>query len=192
MSTPTFFSTPSTFRAWLTTHHREARELWVGFHKRHTGKPSVTWPEAVDEALCFGWIDGLRKRINETSYVIRFTPRKPRSTWSAVNIARAKHLVARGRMAPAGLEAFEKRSSERSAIYSYEQRRTATLDAAQTKQFRKHARAWAFFRAQPPSYRHVAMYWVVSAKKEETRARRLAALIASSAAGRKLGQFTPS
>jgi len=184
---PTFFATPDRFRVWFQKNHESLDELWVGFHKRATGKPSMTWPQAVDEALCFGWIDGLRKSVDETSYMIRFTPRRAGSIWSAVNIARAKELSRLGLMSPAGLKAFAKRTSEKSAIYSYEQRRNSVLDPSQLKEFRANERAWAFFSAQAPSYRRVAIFWIASAKKADTKARRLEILISSSAAGRRLG-----
>ena len=183
---PTFFAEPVDFRAWLEENHERASELLVGFHKKATGKPTITWPEAVDEALCFGWIDGIRRSLGDESYVIRFTPRKARSTWSAVNIARAKELVAEGRMRPAGLAAFEARSDDRSAIYSYEQRHVAKLAPDEEREFRANEPAWAFFAAQPPSYRKTALWWVVSAKREETRARRLRTLVEDSANGRRL------
>jgi uncharacterized protein YdeI (YjbR/CyaY-like superfamily) len=183
---PTFFAEPADFRAWLAENHERAAELWVGFHKKATGCPSITWPEAVDEALCFGWIDGIRRSLGDASYMIRFTPRKPRSTWSAVNIARAKELVAEGRMQPAGLAAFEARSDDRSAIYSYEQRHDAKLAPEQEREFRANPRAWEFFQGQPTSYRKTALWWVVSAKREETRARRLRTLVEDSANGRRL------
>lgn len=174
---PRFFPTPSAFRAWLEQHHVESTELWVGFYKKNSGKPSITWPEAVDQALCFGWIDGIRKSLDAASYVIRFTPRKPSSTWSAVNIARAKELVAQRLMSPAGLQAFEKRSDEKSAIYSYEQRKSAQLSGTHETKFRANRRAWDFFQNQPPWYRRTTTYWVISAKKEETREKRFAILI---------------
>jgi len=183
---PTFFAEPADLRAWLEENHERAAELWVGFHKKATGRPSITWLEAVDEALCFGWIDGLRRSLGDESYMIRFTPRKARSTWSTVNIARAKELVAEGRMRPAGLAAFEARSDDRSAIYSYEQRHAAKLAPEEEREFRANERAWEFFHAQPPSYRRPALWWVVSAKREETRARRLRTLIEDSANGRRL------
>ena len=183
---PMFFPEPARFRAWLTKHHAAAREIWVGFHKKGSGRPSLTWPESVDEALCFGWIDGIRKRLDADRYVIRFTPRKRTSTWSAVNIKRIGELIARGRVRPAGLEAYAKRSEARSATYSYEQRAGATLGAALTKQFRSHRAAWAFFQEQPPWYRRTCTWWIVSAKREETRLRRLSSLIESSAKGRRL------
>jgi uncharacterized protein YdeI (YjbR/CyaY-like superfamily) len=178
---PRFFTKPADFRGWLERYHDESAELWVGFYKKGSGKPSMTWPEAVDQALCFGWIDGLRKSVDDDSYMNRFTPRTARSTWSAVNIKRAKELIGEGLMQPAGLKAFEARADDRSAIYSYEQRKTAELDAAQKKQFQKNRRAWEFFQAQPPGYRRSAAHWVVSAKQEETRARRLSQLIEDSA-----------
>jgi uncharacterized protein YdeI (YjbR/CyaY-like superfamily) len=181
---PTFFATPADFRAWLERHHESDSELIVGFHKRDSGRPSITWPEAVDQALCFGWIDGVRRRIDDASYSIRFTPRKARSTWSAVNIKRMKELVEEGLVAPAGLAAFERRADDRSAIYSYEQRKAAKLEPDQERRLRADEHAWAFFEAQPPSYRRAAIHWVTSAKKPETRDRRLAQLIECSAAGK--------
>jgi uncharacterized protein YdeI (YjbR/CyaY-like superfamily) len=153
---PTFFATPDEFGAWLQEHHATASELLVGFHKKDSGRPSITWPQAVDQALCFGWIDGVRRRIDDASYSIRFTPRKARSTWSAVNVRRVGELTAEGLMHPAGLAAFERRSADRTAIYSYEQRRGAELDAEQERRFRANERAWAWFEAQPPSYRRTA------------------------------------
>jgi uncharacterized protein YdeI (YjbR/CyaY-like superfamily) len=181
---PTFFATPADFRTWLERHHESQSELIVGFHKRGSGRPSISWPEAVGQALCFGWIDGVRRRINDSSYSIRFTPRKARSTWSAVNIKRMKELVEEGLVAPAGLAAFERRADDRSAIYSYEQRKAARLEPDQERRLRADARAWAFFEAQSPSYRRAAIHWVTSAKKPETRERRLTQLIECSAAGR--------
>ena len=184
--TPVFFATSEKFRAWLEKYHRKRQALWVGFYKKSFCKPSVTWPESVDEALCFGWIDGVRKNIDDVSYTIRFTPRKPRSTWSAINIKRAKELQAAGRMSAAGLDAFARRSDDRSAIYSYEQRKSARLDDAQEKLFRANRPAWDFFQSQIPSYRRTAIYWVTSAKKEETRAKRLATLIGCSEQGKAI------
>jgi uncharacterized protein YdeI (YjbR/CyaY-like superfamily) len=184
---PTFFATPDEFRAWLAEHHGMARELWVGFHKVGTGRPSLTWPQSVDEALCDGWIDGIRKRLDDHSYVIRFTPRKPTSTWSAVNVKRMGELIAQGRVLPAGLAAFERRSKKKSGIYSYEQRGKARLDKEFERLFRANTAAWKHFRAQAPGYRRLAVWWVVSAKKEETRQRRLAALIQACAGGRRIG-----
>lgn len=165
---PKFFKTPADFRKWLAAHNSSAIEQWVGFYKKDSGKPSITWPESVDEALCFGWIDGLRKSIDDKSYMIRFTPRKSRSIWSAVNIKRAHELVEQGLMDPAGLKAFQAREENRSGIYSYEQR-SPELPAEYGKKLKQNPRAWKFFQSQPPSYRKAANWWVVSAKKEETR-----------------------
>ncbi|MEW5959857.1 MAG: YdeI/OmpD-associated family protein [Chloroflexota bacterium] len=183
---PTFFATPADFRTWLEEHHHKSQELWVGYYKKGTGRPSITWPESVDEALCFGWIDGLRQRVDENSYMIRFTPRKASSTWSAVNLKRVEELIAQERMHPAGLKVFEERRPEKSGLYSYEQRETAALDAAQAQQFQANPRAWEFFQAQPAWYRQAAMWWVVSAKQEATRQKRLAILIEDSAQGRPI------
>jgi uncharacterized protein YdeI (YjbR/CyaY-like superfamily) len=193
----TFFAAPAEFEARLEAHDPagapQASELRVGFHKKGSGSPSMTWPEAVDEALCFGWIDGVRKSIDETSYVIRFTPRKARSTWSAVNIKRVPELLPEGRMRlrPAGLSAFAAPAEEKSGFYSYEQRETVELAGADERQFRANHSAWDFFQAQAPSYRKAAIWWVVSAKREQTRQRRLAALIDDSAAGRRIASLTP-
>jgi uncharacterized protein YdeI (YjbR/CyaY-like superfamily) len=185
---PRFFKTPAEFRAWLEKNHATKQELYVGFHKKSSGKPSMTWQEAVDEALCFGWIDGVRKKVDETSYTNRFTPRRPRSNWSAINIARVKELKKEGRMTPAGLAAFDRRSEERSRVYSYE-RSNARLEPEFEKHFRANKPAWAFFESRPPSYRKTVIWWVVSAKKEETRRRRLETLIEDSAEGRLVSAF---
>jgi uncharacterized protein YdeI (YjbR/CyaY-like superfamily) len=187
----TFFATPADFRAWLERHHDSVTELLVGFHKKGTGRPSITWPEAVDQALWFGWIDGVRRRIDDASYSIRFTPRKPRSTWSAVNLKRVKELVDEDLVVPAGLAAFERGADDRTAIYSYEQRRNATLEPDQEQRLRADERANAFFEAQPPSYRRAAIHWVTSAKKPETRECRLAQLIEGSAAGHAVPPLRP-
>jgi uncharacterized protein YdeI (YjbR/CyaY-like superfamily) len=183
---PTFFARPDHFRAWLEQHHAEFEELWVGFYKRDSGKPSITWPESVDAALCFGWIDGVRKSLGEDSCMIRFTPRKSASTWSAINIRRVEILTKDRLMHAAGVAAFAKRSDKKSAIYAYEQRKAAELDAKSEKQFRANKKAWEFFHSQPPWYRRTATYWVVNAKREETKQRRLATLIDDSAHGRKI------
>lgn len=164
--------------------------MFVGFYRRGSGKPSITWSELVDEELCFGWIDGVRKGIDDVSYSNRITPRKPRSTWSAINIARAKELIRQGRMRPAGLTAFERRTDERSAIYSYEQRTKAGLDPEAERSFRANKKAWAFFQAQPPSYQRAATWWVISAKREETRQKRLATLIRESQNAQTVGPLT--
>lgn len=186
---PTFFPTGADFRGWLDEHHATETELLVGFYKKSSGKPSITWPEAVDEALCFGWIDGVRKSIDGESYTIRFTPRKERSIWSAVNIARAEELTRLGLMRPAGSEAFARRSDERSRIYSYE-RANAALPADYEQRFRADEAAWAHFEKMPASYRKAAAWWVASAKKEETRERRLGQLIEDSANGRTVPPLT--
>jgi len=188
---PRFFATPAKFRAWLEKHHATDRELLVGFYKKRSGKPSITWPESVDEALCFGWIDGVRRSIDDERYTIRFSPRTSRSTWSVVNIKRGKELIEFGRMTPAGLAAFEARADERSAIYSYEQRRSAKFGEDLERRFRANRKAWEHFQARSPSYRRAAMHWVTSAKKPETRERRLAALIEESARGGTLKALTP-
>jgi uncharacterized protein YdeI (YjbR/CyaY-like superfamily) len=188
---PKFFATPSDFRAWLEKNHDKADELQVGFYKRASGRPSITYTEAVDQALCFGWIDGVRRGVDDTSYTIRFTPRRTRSKWSAVNIKKVKELTRRGLMHPAGLAAFERRPDDRAAIYSYEQRKTATLGAAYERQLRANKAAWNFFRNQPPSYRKAVAWWVMSAKKEETKTKRLARLIEDSERGRRVPPLTP-
>ena len=176
-------------RQWFAANHASATEQWVGFYKKDSGKASITWPQSVDQALCFGWIDGIRKNIDEVSYKIRFTPRKPRSIWSAINIKRAGELIEQGLMEPAGLRAFAARQENRSGIYSYEQR-SPELPAKYAGKLKKHAAAWKFFQAQPSSYRKAVNWWVVSARKEETRLKRLEKLIEDSAAGRTVPQFT--
>ena len=183
---PLYFPSPNHFRAWLQEHHSKARELLVGFHKKSSGEPSITWPESVDVALCFGWIDGVRKNVDSTRYTIRFTPRRLTSFWSKINIDRVRELTALGLMQPAGLKAFEQRTDEKSAIYSYEQRKNAALGDTYERTFRKNRKAWDFFQAQAPSYRRVCSWWVISAKQEETRLRRLTRLIDGSAKGRRL------
>jgi uncharacterized protein YdeI (YjbR/CyaY-like superfamily) len=188
---PIFFTTPTELREWFSRNHETATELIVGFHRKATGRPTLTWPQAVDEALCVGWIDGICRRIDETSYTNRFTPRKPQSNWSAVNIRRVHELTAEGRMQPAGLAAFERRTEARSAVYAYEQRHLARLDAAEQAMLDANDAARTFWASQPAGYRTTATYWVVTAKRPETRARRLAQLIEDSAAGRRLRQLTP-
>jgi uncharacterized protein YdeI (YjbR/CyaY-like superfamily) len=184
----TFFATPSEFRAWFERHHASSRELLVGFYKRGSGKPSITWPESVDQALCFGWIDGVRRSAGADCYTIRFTPRKVKSTWSSINVGRVKELSAAGLMRPAGLEAFEKRT--KSGVYSYEQRNEARLSASDERRLRSNVKAWKFFKSQAPWYQRTAIFWVMNAKKEETRARRLATLIADSARGKTIAPLT--
>ena len=184
-----FFQSPSDLRKWFERHHASEQELWVGYYKKDSGKPSITWPQSVDGALCFGWIDGIRKSIDDLSYKIRFTPRKPRSIWSAVNIKRAQELLEQGQMQPAGLKAFAAREENRSGIYSYEQRSPELADQY-AKKLKKNLAASKFFQAQPPSYRKAANWYVISAKKEETRLKRLDSLIEYSAQGQRIPQFT--
>jgi uncharacterized protein YdeI (YjbR/CyaY-like superfamily) len=181
-----YFKTPAQFRAWLTKNHATANEVGVVLHRKGSGKPSVTWSEAVDEALCFGWIDSVARRLDETSRVQRFTPRKPKSNWSAVNIKKVGELTARGLMTPAGLAAFARRDEARSRVYSYENRHLATLDPERGALFQADAAAWEFFSKQAPSYRQTAIYWVMNARREETRTRRLGRLIDVSTHGRRL------
>jgi uncharacterized protein YdeI (YjbR/CyaY-like superfamily) len=182
---PKFFKTPTAFHKWLAANHAKSKELWVGFYKRGTGKPSLTWPESVDEALCFGWIDGIRKTVDEDSYKIRFTPRKPTSVWSAVNIRNVARLIGEKRMQPPGLKAFAARKENRSGIYAYEQRSPELVEPYLGKLKRNKA-AWRFFSAQPAGYRKQMNWWVVSAKQEETRLKRLGKLIEASAEKRRL------
>jgi len=164
---PKFFRTPADFRTWLEKNHATATELWVGFYTKDSGKPSITWPESVDQALCFGWIDGIRKRVEEISYQIRFMPRRRGSIWSAINIKRAKELVRQKQMRPAGLKVFAARIENKSGIYSYEQRSTE-LRRPYAKLLKKNKAAWNFFKTQPPSYRKMIGWWIINAKKEET------------------------
>jgi uncharacterized protein YdeI (YjbR/CyaY-like superfamily) len=182
---PVFFRAPAELKKWFDANHASARELWVGYFKKGTGRPSVSWPESVDEALCVGWIDGIRKNLDEESYVIRFTPRRAGSIWSAINIRRVDALAREKRMRPSGLEAFAARRENKVGIYSYEQR-PADLVEPYRGIFRKNKKAWAYFEAQPPGYRKIATWWIVCAKKEETRRKRLKQLIALSAAARRL------
>jgi uncharacterized protein YdeI (YjbR/CyaY-like superfamily) len=185
----TFFRTPAAFRRWLAKNHAKATELWVGFYRKESGKQTFTWQEAVDEALCFGWIDGIRKRIDDESYTNRFTPRKPTSNWSRINIERVAELIASGRMEQPGLDAYARRSDMRSGVYSFEQQESPALTKAQEKRFRDDAKAWKFFNAQPPGYQRQALWWVISAKREETREKRLSTLITDSANGLRIAQL---
>jgi len=182
----TFFETADEFAAWLEKYGSNRSELLVGYYKRGTKRGTMSWPESVDAALCFGWIDGVRKRIDEHSYQIRFTPRKPQSTWSAVNIERVRVLRDQGRMRKAGLQAFSNRRESKSRIYSYEQSKTAALERDEETRFRKAKAAWKFFAAQPRGYRQLTVWRIVSAKRAETRERRLAALIEASNEQRRL------
>lgn len=184
-----FFATPDEWRSWLAENHEQAQEVWVGYYKTNSGKPSLTWSQSVDEALCFGWIDGVRYSIDEISYKIRFTPRRPGSNWSAVNIKKVEEMIARGRMTPAGLKAYEARKPDKSGVYSYEQARPQ-LDPAYEEELRGNAAAWEFFQSQPAWYRRTAGHWVMEAKREETRRKRLATLIEDSAQGKTIGPLT--
>lgn len=186
---PHFFATPADWRKWLEANHERETEVLVGFHKKDSGRPSITWPESVDGALCFGWIDGVRRSIDASSYTIRFTPRRRRSIWSKVNVKRAEELIALGLMQPAGLRAFEARQQVRSGVYSFEQEAIG-FGKNQEREFKKNKDAWRFFQSQAPWYRRTATYWVISAKREETKARRLKILIEDSSAGRKIGPLT--
>ena len=179
---PTFFTNQSDFRKWLQKNHKTKTELLVGFYKVASGKPSMTWPQSVDEALCFGWIDGVRKSIDKESYQIRFTQRKPTSIWSAINIKKVGELKKQGLMQPAGLASFEKRMESKSKIYSYE-KDEAELSQDFKKQFKANKKAWDYFQALAPSYKTVSIHWVMRAKQEATRVKRLKKLIADSAIG---------
>jgi len=187
--TPRFFANPESFRNWLARNHTRLDELWVGFHKKATGTPSITWPEAVDQALCFGWIDGVRKSVDDESYMIRFTPRRARSIWSAVNLRRFAELREKGVVERTGLDAFERRDPAKTNRYSFENK-PQTLDPALEKRFRANRPAWKFFEAQPPGYRRVAIWYVVSARRDETKLRRLQTLIDCSAKSERLPGLT--
>jgi len=180
-----FFPSSTEFRRWLEATQQKCNELWVGFYKKSSGKPSITYPEALDEALCFGWIDGVRKKVNADAYTVRFTPRKPRSQWSTVNIKKAEKLSSAGRMHPAGLQAFAG-AKDQARKYSYEQRKESSFNQEDERRFQAKPKAWDFFQAQPPWYRRTATFWVMSAKREETRQRRLATLIADSECGQPI------
>ena len=180
-----YFKSPGEFRRWLEKNHRTTQELWVGYYKKSSGQPSMTWPESVDEALCFGWIDGIRKSVDDLRYTIRFSPRRRGSIWSAVNIKRAQELSDKGLMRPPGMAAFDARKEYKSGIYSYEQR-SASLDGPYEKKLRQNKDAWDFFYAQPPSYRKAIGWWIVSAKQEATRLKRLQKLIEQSANRKRL------
>jgi len=188
---PIYFESPAAFRAWLEEHHETDTDVWVGYFKKATGRQGMNWSQAVDEALCFGWIDGILKRVDDERHVQRFTPRKPTSNWSAVNIAKVATLRAEGRMRPAGEAAYARRREDRSAIYAFEQRKDPRLEPEQQARLEANAAAWAYFSARAPSYRRTAIWWVISAKRPETRARRLATLIEDCAAGRTISQLTP-
>jgi len=187
---PTFFATPARFRAWLKAHHRTETELLVGLYKKGSGKPSITWPEAVDEALCVGWIDGVRRSLGDEAYSIRFTPRRPGSIWSSVNVARVAELTKLGRMSPVGLRAFEARKPKRTGVYSFERKSEARLTPEEDRRLRSNRAAAAFFESQPPWYRRAALHWIVSAKRDETRRQRLDQLIGDSAESRTVPPLT--
>jgi uncharacterized protein YdeI (YjbR/CyaY-like superfamily) len=185
-----FFKSQTEFRTWLEKNHAKAPELWLGFYKRGSGKGGITYRQALDEALCFGWIDGVRKGIDDVSYTNRFTPRKPKSNWSLVNIERVRELRNRGLMTPAGLRAFDERDEEKARRYSYEQA-SPKFDRASERSFRANKRAWEFFQSQPAGYKRTATWWVMSAKREETRLRRLATLIEDSSNELRLAMLRP-
>lgn len=185
-----FFESAGDFRSWLARNHDKASELWVGFYKKDSGKGGLTYAEAVDEALCFGWIDGVRKRVDAVSYTNRFSPRRPRSIWSAINIRRVGELTKAGRMDPAGLEVFRNRDAERSHLYSYERQR-GELAPGLLARFRTKASAWQFFESQSPSYRRTLTWWIMSAKKDDTRWRRLDSLMKACTRGQRLGLLPP-
>ena len=186
--TPEFFPSPAAFRRWLQAHHGAETVLWVGYHKVATGKPSMSWSDSVDEALCYGWIDGLRRSVDADAYMIRFTPRRSTSIWSDINTKKMQLLIAAGRMRPAGLRVFEARQANRAGVYAFESK-AQWLSAAELAGFRKKAAAWKFFEAQPQGYRRTAAHWVGSAKRPETRAKRFATLVADSAAGLRIAQL---
>ena len=183
---PIFFACAAEFRAWLASNGAEQTALLVGLWKVGTGRANMSWSESVDEALCFGWIDGVRKRIDDQSYQIRFTPRKEVSIWSAINIAKMCSLIESGKMQPAGLEAFKHRKDHKSVVYAYEQAHTAELTAAETKSFMRNKTAWAFFEACPPSYRKPILHWITGARKPDARLRRLQGLVAACARKERL------
>ena len=187
---PKFFSTPEKFREWLERNHDSTTELLLGFHKKSAATKSITYPEALDEALCYGWIDGVRKNLDETSYTIRFTPRKPRSIWSLVNVRHVERLKNEGRMRPAGLEAYERRDPKRTGIYAFENR-PREFSPEFEKAFRKNKTAWSFFEKQPPGYKRVIIFWVMEAKKEETRLKRFKQLVEVCEKGLRLGMLQP-
>ena len=185
---PKFFPTPGDFRQWLTENHESEQELWVGYYKKATGKPSLTWPESVEQALCYGWIDGLRKSIDEEAYKIRFTPRRPNSIWSAINLKMVERLKKEGLMQPAGLAAYKRRSEKRSEVYSFEQG-NVKLAPEYEQQLKANPKAWEFFQSLPPSVKKPSVWWVMSAKQESTRQRRLGILIECSATGQRIPQL---
>lgn len=187
---PKFFKNPADFRKWLEKNHEKETELYVGFYKTGTGKPSITWPQSVDQALCFGWIDGVRKSIDEESYMIRFTPRKPGSIWSMVNMKKMEELKANGLVHPKGIAAYKKRKDDKSAVYSFEQHKdNIKLPPELEAEFKKNKKAWGYFHHSAPSYQRAAIWWVISAKREATRINRLHTLIIDSEAGLRIKEM---
>jgi uncharacterized protein YdeI (YjbR/CyaY-like superfamily) len=183
---PTFFKTPDAFRAWLEKHHKTATELWVGYYRKASGRPTITWQQSVDEALCFGWIDGIRKKIDDNAYTNRFTARRPGSNWSAINIEKVALLTKQKRMRPAGVAAFKQRTAAKSRIYNYEQKEVdVRFEPALERQFKKNKKAWAFFQTLPPYYRRGEIRWVNGAKQADTRQRRLDKVMAACESGRR-------
>jgi uncharacterized protein YdeI (YjbR/CyaY-like superfamily) len=180
-----FFSDQVEFRKWLEKNHQTERELIVGFYKKSTGKPTMTWSDSVDQALCFGWIDGIRRKVDDESYCIRFTPRNPASTWSALNVKKANELIEKGLMQPDGLALFKTRKEENTAIYSYENKPEA-LPAFMEEKFRENKAAWDYFSVQPPSYRRTIYFWILSAKRKETQLARLEKIIEESGLKKRL------
>jgi uncharacterized protein YdeI (YjbR/CyaY-like superfamily) len=183
---PRYFKSQSEFRKWLETNHATETELMLGFYKKGSGKASITYPEALDEALCFGWIDGVRRRLTDDAYVQRFSPRKAKSIWSNVNVRHVERLKKLGRMAPAGLKAYELKDPKKTGVYSFENR-PRELSPAYEKQFRSNKKAWEFFQKQPPGFKRLMIFRVMEGKQEETRQRRLEQLIESSGKGERLG-----
>lgn len=187
METPTFFSTPAEWRQWLERHHEESTFLWVGYYKKHTGIPSMTWEESVDEALCFGWIDGIRKRIDSEAYKIRFSPRKKSSIWSGKNISRIRELIDADMVSSKGIAAYEARSTDKSVVYGYENKDKAVLPPEYENQLKANPEAWTFFSEElAPSYRQTSIWWVIKAKQQKTRDRRIQVLIESCVERRKI------
>jgi len=184
--TPQFFPTPADFRQWLEKHHKTEKELMVGFYKKASKIPSISWSESVDEAICFGWIDGVRRSIDDKSYMIRFTPRRPNSIWSAVNLKKIEELTKKGLMKPAGIAIFEKKKEGKSKVYAYEQKNKVKLDANYEATIKANPKAWAYFDALAPSYKKATIWWIMSAKREETRQKRLKVTIESAVAGLKI------
>jgi len=183
LDNPRYFPTPADFRAWLEKHHDKVDVQWVGFYKKDSGKPSITWPESVDEALCFGWIDGLRKSHDDESYKIRFTPRKPTSNWSKRNMERIAEMIRLKRMRPPGMRAYKARLEHKTAVYSFEQREDSKFTTEFEKRFKANRKAWKNFQSMPPGYIRTATFWVMDAKREETRIKRLQTLIEDSENG---------